>query len=48
MRSDVSGAFLTYLPTLTRYFTTQVFLLKSDSAWPTYQPENLTSYVNGP
>ena len=36
MTSDVFGVFLTYLPTLIRYFTTQTYLVKSDAAWPTY------------
>ena len=42
MTSDVFWEFLTYLPTLIRYFTTQAYLVKSDAA------KNLTSYVNAP
>ena len=41
-------AFLIYLPTLIRYFTAYVYLVKSDEAWPTYLPKNLTSYMNTP
>ena len=36
----------TYLPQSD--FTTQAYLVKSDADWPTYLPENLTSYVNAP
>ena len=32
MTSDVFWAFLTYLPTLIRYFITQAYLVKSDEA----------------
>ena len=32
MTSDVFWGFLTYLPTLIRYFTTQAYLVKSDEA----------------
>ena len=48
MTSNVFGSFLSYLPTLIRYLTTKAYLVKSDSAWPTYLPKNLTSYVNAP
>ena len=48
MTSDVFRAFLTYLPTLIRYFTTLAYLVKSDEALPTYVPKNLTSYMNAP
>ena len=36
-----------YLPTLIRYFTT-IYLVKSGTAYPTYLPKTLTSYVNAP
>ena len=40
MTSDVFGIFLTFLPTLIKYFTTYAHLVKSDAksdaAWPTY------------
>ena len=32
MMSDVFRAFLTYLPTLIRYFTKKAYLVKSDEA----------------
>ena len=35
-----------YPPNLIRQFTT--YFVKSDAAWPTYLPKNLTSYVNAP
>ena len=38
--------FLTYQPTLIRYFTTEAYFVKLDAAWPTYLPKNLKSYVN--
>ena len=38
MTSDDFGPFLTYWPTLIRWFTTWAYLVKSDGAWPTYLP----------
>ena len=32
MTSDIFGIFLTYLPSLIRYFTTKAYLVKSDAA----------------
>ena len=46
MTSDFLGIF--DLPTQIRYFDTWAHLVKSDTAWPTYLPKNLTSYVNVP
>ena len=44
MTPDFLGIF--DLPTLIRYFTTNVYLVKTDAAWITYLPKNLTSYLN--
>ena len=45
---DVFGVFFTNLSTLIRYFSIEAYLVKSDSAWPTYLPKNLMWYVNAP
>ena len=43
MTSDVLGVFWTYLPILIRCFTSYVYLVKLDVAWPTHLP-----YMNAP
>ena len=52
MTSNGFGVFLTHLPKYPNpnhaLLHKPICIVKSDSTWPTYLPENLTSYVNAP